>query len=144
MAPRNETDSLGFLVADVSRAMRRAFERRLEGSSLTLAQARALVYVARNEGIRQVDLAELLEVRPMTLARLVDQLANARLVERRDDAADRRAYRIHLTPHAKPHLAAIDQVVATIRREATRGLDRDALATVLAALRTMRDNLSDR
>ena len=144
MNSRNEPDRLGFLVADVSRAMRRAFERRLEGSSLTLAQARALVYVSRNEGIRQVDLAELLEVRPITLARLVDQLADAGLVERRDDAADRRAYRIHLTPRATPHLAAIDQVVTAIRRDATRGLDRATLATALAALHAMRDNLSDR
>ena len=128
--------------------MRRAFERHIEGSSLTsaltLAQARALVYVARNEGIRQVDLAELLEVRPMTLARLVDQLATAKLVQRRADATDRRAYRIHLTPRAKPQLAAIDRVVATVRKQATRGLDHDALATALAALRAMRDNLSDR
>ena len=69
-------DSLGFLLADVSRLMRRAFQQRLEGSSLTLAQARALVYVGRHEDVRQVDLADMLEVQPITLARLIDQLAN--------------------------------------------------------------------
>ena len=95
-------DNLGFLLADVSRLMRRAFQQRLEGSSLTLAQARALIYVSRNEGVRQVDLADLLEVQPITLARLIDQLAGDGLVERRSDPADRRAYHIFLTPAAAP------------------------------------------
>jgi DNA-binding MarR family transcriptional regulator len=139
-----QQDSLGFLVSDVARLMRRAFERRLEGSSLTLAQARALVYVSRNEGIRQVDLADLLESHPMTLARLIDQLAGAGLVERRADATDRRAYKVHLTPAAGPQLAAIEQVVATIRKEAARNLDREQVAAVLHGLKRMRDNLSDR
>jgi DNA-binding MarR family transcriptional regulator len=141
---RSDLDNLGFLIADISRAMRRAFQRRIEGSSLTLAQARALVYVARNEGIRQVDLAELLEVQPMTLARLLDQLAAAGLVERRTNPSDRRAYQIHLTPAATPHLEAIHQVVATIRKEVTRGFAEEELDTVLAALRRMRDNLPTR
>jgi DNA-binding MarR family transcriptional regulator len=141
-------NNLGFLVADVARLMRRAFQDRLSGSSLTLtltlAQGRALVYVSRNQGIRQVDLADLLEVQPMTLARLVDQLADAGLVERRPDPLDRRAHRIYPTAEASPHLAAIDDVVVEIRKAASRGLDRTELAAVLAALRRMRSNLSDR
>lgn len=137
-------DSLGFLLADVSRSMRRAFQQRLEGSSLTLAQARALVYVSRHEGERQVDLAELLEIQPITLARLIDQLGDAGLVERRHDPNDRRAYRLFLTPAATPRLAAIEQVAAAIRRDALRGLDAQQAAFVHAALRTMRDNLSQR
>lgn len=141
---RNQADSLGFLVSDVARLMRRAFRRSIEGSSLTLAQARALVHVSRNEGIRQVELADLLEVQPMTLARLIDQLADAGLVERRADPVDRRAYRIHLTPAAAPELAAIDQVVVAIRKEAARDLTKDELAAVLLALRKMRETLSGR
>ena len=101
-----QQDSLGFLLADASRLYRRAFQRRLEGSSITLAQARALVHVARHEGVRQVDLADLLELQPMTLARLIDQLAAAGLVERRADPADRRAYRVFLRPAAAAQLAA--------------------------------------
>ena len=50
----SEQESLGFLLADLSRMMRQAFQRRLEGSSITLAQARALVYLARHQGIRQM------------------------------------------------------------------------------------------
>jgi DNA-binding MarR family transcriptional regulator len=141
---RSEYDNLGFLIADVTRSMRRAFQQRIDGSSLTLAQARALVYVSRNEGIRQVDLAELLEVQPMTLARLLDQLATAKLIERRPNPLDRRAYQIHLTPAAKPHLKAIEQVVVAIRNDAARGLGPGELEVVLRALRRMRDNMAPR
>lgn len=137
-------ESLGFLLADVSRLMRRAFRQRLEGSSLTLAQARALIYVSRHEGVRQVDLAELLEVQPITLARLLDQLAAAGFVERQPDPADRRAYRIYLTPAAAPQLAAIKQVAAAIRADALRGLGKQEAAAVLAALGKMHGNLAPR
>ncbi len=137
-------DSLGFLLADVSRLIRCAFQQRLEGSSLTLAQARALIYVSRNEGVRQVDLAEMLEVQPITLARLIDQLADAGLVERRSDPADRRAYQMFLTPAAASHLGAIKQVSAAIQADALRDLDEQQAATVFLAFRKMRDNLGSR
>jgi len=137
-----QQDSLGFLLADVSRLLRRAFREQLEGSPLTHAQARALVYVARNEGVRQIELADLLDVQPITLARLIDQLAEAGLVERRPDPADRRAYQIFLQDAAAPHLAAIEQVVLRVRAEAMRGLDAQQAALVMSALRTMRANLA--
>lgn len=139
-----ERDSLGFLLADVSRLLRQSFQRRLEGSSLTLAQARALVYLSRHEGLRQVDLAEMLEVQPITLARLIDQLADAGLVERRADPADRRAYQMFLTPAAASHLAAIRQVTAAIQADALRDLNEQQAATLFVALRKMRDNLGSR
>ncbi|MFM9882080.1 MAG: MarR family winged helix-turn-helix transcriptional regulator [Burkholderiales bacterium] len=139
-----QQDSLGFLLADVSRLMRRAFQQRLEGSTLTLAQARALVYVSRNEGVRQVDLADLLEVQPITLARLIDQLAEAGLVERRPDPVDRRAYQVFLTRAAAPQLAAIEQVAKTIRAEALHGFSEQQAAKALSALGKMRDNLGSR
>jgi DNA-binding MarR family transcriptional regulator len=135
-------ESLGFLIADVARRMRRAFEERFEAGALTLAQARALVHVAHHEGIRQVQLASMLNVQPITLARLVDQLVDAGLVERRADPTDRRAYLIFLRRAAAPHLRRIEKVVATIREDALRDLDRAQIDTVFLALRKMRDNLS--
>jgi len=133
-------DSLGFLLADLSRSMRRAFKDRIKGSSLTLAQSRALVNIARNEGVRQVDLAEILEVQPMTLARLIDQLASAGVVERRSDPADRRVYRLFLTPAAAPQLAAIYQVADTIRDQALKTLSAAEAEAVHVTLRKMRAN----
>ena len=135
-------DSLGFLLSDLSRSMRRAFKDRIKGSSLTLAQSRALVNISRNEGIRQVDLAEVLEVQPITLARLIDQLARAGVVERRSDPADRRVFRLFLTPAAVPQLAAIHQVADAIRDQALRTLSAAEAEMVHAALRKMRDNFA--
>lgn len=138
----SRTDSLGFLLSDLSRSMRRAFKDRIKGSSLTLAQSRALVNISRNEGIRQVDLAEVLEVQPITLARLIDQLARAGVVERRSDPADRRVFRLFLTPAAAPQLAAIHQVADAIRDQALRTLSAAEAEMVHAALRKMRDNFA--
>jgi len=134
-------DGIGFLVADVFRLMRRAFGTRLEGSALTYAQSRALVYIARHEGTRQVELAELLDITPMTLARQIDQLEAAGLVERRADANDRRAYRLHLTSAASAPLEAISQAIATVRRDALLGLTPAEAAAVTNGLRKMRQNL---
>lgn len=134
-------ESLGFLVADLARRMRGAFAQQLEGSGLTLAQARALLHVARHEGMRQVELSEQLEVQPITLARLVDQLERSGLVERRADPHDGRAHRIFLTRASGPHLTTIERVAAAIRKQALQGIGKQDVVLVTAALRTMRKNL---
>jgi len=133
--------SLGFLLADVSRLMRRKFQQRLADSCLTLAQARALVYVSRNEGVHQVELAELLEVQPITLARLLDQLSDAGLVERRADPDDRRAFRIYLTPDAAPHLKKINRVGAAIKKEVLHGMSDKQAETFISTLNHLRNTL---
>jgi DNA-binding MarR family transcriptional regulator len=137
-------DTLGFLLADVSRLMRRDFQRRLDGSSLTMAKARALVYVSRHEGVRQIDLAEMLEVQPITLARLIDQLAEAGLVERRASPTDRRAYHVFLLPAATQHLATIEEVANAVRGDALKGLTDQQAAEIISALRKIRNNLAPR
>jgi DNA-binding MarR family transcriptional regulator len=142
MSSASTTEGLGFLLADVSRMMRRAFQARLEGTPITYAQARALVYLARQQGIRQVDLADQLEVQPITLARLVDQLAGAGLVERRPDPLDRRAHRLHLTQAATPQLAAIMDVVAAVRAEAIGDMDDAQAAALVRGLQRIRGNLA--
>lgn len=141
MSPRE--DSLGFLLADVSRLMRRSFEQRLTGP-LTLSQARALVHIARNEGCRQVELADQLEVKPITLARLIDQLEQGELVERRADPEDRRAYRLYLREKAKQTLRDIRDVAAATHAEALRDLSTAEAEALASALRKMRENLSSR
>lgn len=137
-----QQESLGFLLADVTRLMRNAFHQRIKSQGLTLAQARALTRVSRNQGLRQVELAEQLEIKPITLARLIDQLARHGVVERRPDPADRRAYRLYLTAGAKPYLTAIEQVVGQLRDEALRGLSQEQSELVFVALRKMRGNLA--
>ncbi|MEC5397324.1 MarR family winged helix-turn-helix transcriptional regulator [Uliginosibacterium sp. H1] len=140
------TESVGFLLTDVSRLMRRRFMQKLEAEQggLTLAQARVLLHVSRNQGVRQIDVAELLEMQPITLARLIDALEADRLVERRPDPNDRRAYQIHLGVAAAEKLALIERVARAVRSEALRCLDAEQSAALMNALETMRGNLSAR
>lgn len=137
-------ESIGALLVNVTRLMRRAFDQRLHGSSLTQAQARALAKISRHEGIRQICLAEMLEVQPITLVHLLDQLVEAGLVERRPDPGDRRAYQVYLTPAAAPQLAEIEAVIETIREDALRGLSEHEIETAMAALQKIHANLSPR
>jgi DNA-binding MarR family transcriptional regulator len=133
--------NFGFLIADLARLMRHTFEQRFQGSALTLAQAKALLYLSRQEGIRQVELAGLLEIQPITLTRLIDHLHEQGLVERRPDANDRRAYSLYLTAAAAPQLEVIEAVLASIRADVLRDIDQEQLSLVLANLGKMRDNL---
>ncbi|ART79887.1 MarR family winged helix-turn-helix transcriptional regulator [Oceanisphaera avium] len=140
-------DSLGFLLADISRLMRRAYRQYTvnpiaDTQPLTLAQSRALVYLSRHQGLRQVELAELLEVQPITLTRQLEPLAKAQLIERRLDARDKRAYRLYLTPAAAPQLAAIAEVTERIKQQALAGLSATEADLLNLSLRRVRDNLS--
>lgn len=137
-------DTLGFLLADVSRLMRQTYQRHLSASDLTLSQARALVYVARHEGLRQIELAELLEIQAMTLARLLDQLVAQDLVERRPDARDRRAFRIFLRPAAHPQLQRISETAELVRAQAMQSLAPADQQALMNALQHVRSNLSAR
>lgn len=135
-------NSLGFLLADVTRRMRRAFSKRLDGSFLTMAQARALVYVSRHEGIRQIDLADLLDIQPITLTRLIDQLVDGGVLERRPDPRDRRAYQLYLLPPAQAHLQTIEAVNAALRQDMLRGMTEEQVNGLLSMLQQMHDRLS--
>ena len=139
-----QQDSFGFLVADVSRLLRRAFAQRLGEGSITLSEARALVYVARHEGVRQVDLAELLEIQPIQLARLIDKLAELKLVKRQPAPNDRRAYHIHLLPAASEVLASFESVAGAIRKQAMEGLTPDQVKAITDGLSKIRQNLNYR
>jgi DNA-binding MarR family transcriptional regulator len=135
-------NSLSFLLADVTRRMRRAFAKRLDGSFLTMAQARVLVYVSRHEGIRQIDLADLLDVQPITLTRLIDQLVAGGVMERRPDPRDRRAYRLHLLPPAQTHLATIEQVNDVLLADMLQGMTEQQVTDLLSRLQEMHSRLS--
>lgn len=141
MMAKPSMETVGFLITDVSRLMRQSFQRRLEGTNLTLAQARVLLYVARHESFRQIELAELLEVQPMTLVRLIDQLVQAGLVERHPDPLDRRAYQIKPTEAAKPVLATIQVVLEEVRGEMRQGLSDQEYEQLKHTLMQVRDNL---
>ncbi|HYZ47632.1 MAG TPA: MarR family transcriptional regulator [Sphingomonas sp.] len=133
------SDTLGFLFADITRLMRRAFDERASTIGVTRNQWRMLTMLARHEGANQGRLAELLDVEPITLCRMVDRLAEAGLVERRPDPSDRRAWRIFLTDGARPILAELRSLAEILIEETLDGLtgpDRDLLMSLLERIRT--------
>lgn len=133
--------NLGILVHEVARLLRRNFDGRISHLGLTQAQWRTLGYLARNEGAKQAELAELLEVRPITLARLIDRLEDAGWVERHSDPTDRRVHRLYLSEAAQPMLAEMDRLATATRRDALAGLTRSEQTQVLDLLGTMKQNL---
>jgi len=138
----NET--IGFLLNDSARLFRRAFNARTKDSGVTALQWRMISYLKRHEGIRQGPLAELIEVEPITLSRMVDRLVEADLVERRADPTDRRAWRLYLTPRAGDLLHTMRRTTEDLNKEATEGLtpaERDQLAVLVQRVRA---NLSRR
>ncbi|URW76292.1 MarR family transcriptional regulator [Sphingomonas donggukensis] len=135
------TDSLGFLISDVSRLMRRRFDERARRVGATRAQWKTLVTLSRHEGINQGGLAELLEVEPITLCRMIDRLEESKLVERRRDPADRRAWQIFLTEDAKPVLEKLRSYADEMFEAAFDGIDAAGRAQLFASLERIRENL---
>lgn len=131
----------GFLLHEVARLMRVHFNRLIQEHGLTLAQCRVLIQLSYRDGQRQVDLAERLEVQPMTVGRLIDQLVANGAVERRMDAHDRRAFRVFLLPGAKPLLERIAAVSEMTREAATSGMPQALLEQTQDALRLVKHNL---
>lgn len=140
MAEANQ-NSIGILMVEVSRLMRRSFEQNCAIASLTQSQARTLAYLCRHEGIRQVDLADLLGVQPITLARQIDQLEEMGVLERRPDQQDRRAYQLYLLPAATALLDEIQHIGVAVRTEALQGLNPAQVEVLQHCLLTMRSNL---
>lgn len=135
------TESLGFLLSDASRLLRRRFDERARAIGVTRAQWRTLVSLSRNEGINQGGLADLLEVEPITLCRMVDRLEEAGLVERRRAPADRRAWHIYLTERSRPLLGELRTLAADVTDRATDGLSAAELDALTATLKRMHANL---
>ena len=138
MSDPNPEQSLGFLLFVVLRLLRRNFGRRVQ---LTQVQWRALAYLSLNEGINQAGLADLLEVRPITVARLIDRMQKAGWVERRRDPGDRRAVRLHLTTKAGPLLETMKRLNTETLKQALAGLSRAERAQLIATLNTIKNNL---
>ncbi len=133
---------IGFLLADSNRMLRRIFNERITPLGLTQAQWRALVHLSRNEGLNQVNLAELLEVQPITVARLIDKLVAAGLVERRPDPNDRRAQRLFLTERATPVLDRIWEIAEETYDTVFAGLSPEECVALADLLTRMRANLA--
>jgi DNA-binding MarR family transcriptional regulator len=141
--------NLGFLLHDTARLLRKRFEQKAKGLGLTRAQWQVLATLARNEGLHQGALADILEIEPITLVRILDRLQAAGLIERRLHPTDRRLRLLHLTDAAHPILDQIREIAAATREEAFAGIpsaERERLVEILLATRanlTGRTNSDD-
>ncbi len=132
------------LIGDISRLARRAFDARAREIGVTRPQWQVLVVLNRHEGVNQGGLAELLDVEPITVCRMVDRLQEADLVERRPDPADRRSWRLFLTGKAVALLAQLQPLGEQLEAEAFEGISSEEREAVLATLGRLRNNLAPR
>src|ERR1700733_14157430 len=117
--------NFGFLIHDVARLLRWNFDRRARTLGLTRAQWSVLAQLRRQDGLRQTDLAGLLDVQPITLVRLLDRLEKQGWVERREHKTDRRAKRVFLTKRAAPMIERLATLGKEKRKEALSGVAAD-------------------
>jgi MarR family transcriptional regulator for hemolysin len=138
---RTKNREILFLISDVGRLLRTYADQKARRFGQTRAQWAVLLRLERREGLKQSDLAEDLDIQPITLTRLVDRLCDNGLIERRADPNDRRAKRLYLTPAARPLLDRISNEVEELAERVLAGLDPAAIESVLSDLGVARENL---
>jgi DNA-binding MarR family transcriptional regulator len=136
------TRALGFLLADVSRLMRRRFDARAREIGLTRAQWRVLTQLRRREGINQTALAEIMEIEPISLGRHIDRLVEKDFVERRADPRDRRAWRLYLKPEVQPVLDRLRAISNVNRKEVMQGIPSEESEVLIDTLLKIKANLT--
>jgi len=135
------SDSIGFLIGDISRLIRGTFDKRAKVIGVTRTQWRVLTWLKRHAGINQSTLADMLELETMTVCRMVDRLQSAKLVERRVDADDRRAWRLFLTPKGVMLTEQLSPVGEQLLQDAMIDLDDTEKDQLLYLLERIRSNL---
>jgi len=130
-----------FLLNDVARLLRTYADHMAAQFGMTRAQWAVLVRLQRSEGLNQSELAELLDLQPITLTRLLDKLCDSGLIERRPDPADRRAKRLFLTPAARPVLERLGVLGEETMANTLAGVDRDNVEQMVSKLAIVKDNL---
>jgi MarR family transcriptional regulator, transcriptional regulator for hemolysin len=135
-------ETLPFEIAETAHALRRSFDRRAATLGVTRAQWKVLFRLSRQPGLRQVELADKLDVEPITLSRIIDRLAEANLVERTADPSDRRAWRLQVTETAQPLIAKLRKLAEGLVDDAFRGLNERELEVMRGNLARIRENLN--
>jgi DNA-binding MarR family transcriptional regulator len=131
------------LVSNLARLVRTLADARAREHGMTRAQWMILVHLDRQPGMSQNELASLIEVEPITVGRLVDRLEGRSMVERRPDPSDRRIWRLHLKPDARPMLKEIDKARAELNAIMIGDLPAKELETAVDCLLQMKANVSD-
>jgi MarR family transcriptional regulator, transcriptional regulator for hemolysin len=133
--------NFGFLISDIARLLREQFNDTARILNLTLAQARVIMHLARNEGTSQVALARLLEVQPITLLRQLDYLEEMAFINRRANPNDRRAQQLYLTDTGRDLVDTIWALSESIRVDALVHIDADTQKSLIRSLEQIKQNL---
>jgi len=139
-----QSPTLAFLVHDVARMLRADFGARAGRSRFTPVQWRVLGYLSRMEGCLQRELADVVEVRPMTIGRLLERMQAMKLIVRRRDATDRRAQRVYLTARARRAVRTMRSIGRSCSRDAVRGMSSAECLLLTDLLAHVRANLAGR
>ena len=131
----------GFILKDVNRLYVQRFEQHAASLGLTLPQCRTLLRVAENEGVSQVRLAELTDLEPMALVRILDRMESEGWLERRSDPSDRRIRCLYMTSKGRPLLEDIRRLMELTWSDAFSGISKDKSEMVSEVLDRVRDNL---
>ncbi len=129
-------------IVTLARLIRTEADKRARAHGMTRAQWTILANLERHPGLLQKELAEILEVEPITVARLVDRLEARGMVERRGDPTDRRCWRLHLTDASRPLMSEIDTQMTDLASICLTGLDETRIRDLHAALARMREAMA--
>jgi|SRR5665213_3538938 len=132
---------IAFQIMDVARMLRTYADQRARQFGISRAQWAVLMRIERTEGLKQTELAEILDLQPISLTRLLDRLAANGLIERRPDPNDRRANRLYLKPAARPLLDQLAELGTDMMATVLDGLDGKTIERMLNDLIRIKDNL---
>src|ERR1700757_3220055 len=130
-----------FALGEVQRRMRAYADKEAARYGITRAQWAVLAKVERSEGMKQTELAEQLEMQPITLTRLIDKLCDNGGIERRGDNTDRRVNRLYLKKAARPLLGKLAGLKSEITATALEGISPTDAHRLLAQLETIKENV---
>jgi MarR family transcriptional regulator for hemolysin len=140
----DKLQELGFRLNDAARLYQRRFEERAQTLSLQLAQCKALVLLAENEGVSQTRLSEISEIDPARLVGILDRLEADGWAQRGRRLGDRRVRSLAVTENAGPVLRLIWSVISETYVEALQGLSTEEIGTMVKVLECIHSNLSAR
>jgi MarR family transcriptional regulator, transcriptional regulator for hemolysin len=139
--PLSTNREFAFMLNDVARMLRTYADQEAAQFGTTRAQWVVLARLDRSEGLKQSELAEMLDLQPISLTRLLDKLCESGLIERRADPIDRRAKRLFLTPAARPLLEKLGDLGEELMGTALSGVDRESVEQMIEKLGLVKENL---
>jgi MarR family transcriptional regulator for hemolysin len=143
MRQRSPQRKLAFLLSDLARLLKTYVDQEARQFGMTRAQWQVLSRLERSEGLKQAELAEMLDLQPITLTRLVDRLCHNGLIERRPDPTDRRAKRLFLTEEARPLMDRLAVFGEELMGEVLAGIDDSEVKLLLSKLGRAKENLRE-